>query len=326
MLIISNGFAYRLCAISNDNNNDCIDECPKGKKPIHKLYSPNYCGKECNTKYTFIPNEYCINECDENIYSINEKNECGLCKDLYNNRKFKMINYTGCLEKQPENSHFINEKLYLIACNNGLKFIDGKCGDYNCHKNCELCYFKSFDDNNQKCISCKDKFLLKGENCVDNCSDGFFENNKKCEVCDISCKKCHINSKNCIECNKGYYFGNDNKCEKCSDYCETCFKGEENDTQNCLSCNLKSEFKYFFNNNCYKTCPENTTENDNNICIYITNNENNLKSNDEKNLSMFIFFIIIASIFLSIIIIYLLKTNCCESKNQYNKVINELYT
>ena len=106
MLIISNGFAYRLCAISNDNNNDCIDECPIGKKPIHKLNSPNYCGKECNTKYTFIPNEYCINECDENIYSINEKNECGFCKDLYNNRKFKVINYTGCLEKQPENSIF----------------------------------------------------------------------------------------------------------------------------------------------------------------------------------------------------------------------------
>ena len=164
-----------MCFISNDKN-ECINECPRGKKIIHKLNSPNYYGTECDTKYKFIPFEYyCIDECDENIYSINEKNECGLCKDLYKAKKYKMVNYKGCLENKPENSHFINKDLYLLTCDDGLYFNNGKCVDFICNDNCESCYDKSIDEKNQKCTSCKSNYVLQGENCVDKCLDGYYE-------------------------------------------------------------------------------------------------------------------------------------------------------
>ena len=330
MIFIYDDYAYRFCAISNDYNDDCIDECPKGKKPLYNLNSPNYCGTECNTRYIFIPNEYCIDECDENIYSINEKDECGLCKDLYEDKKFKMVNYTGCLENRPIHSHFINKDLYLLACDKGLDFKNGRCGDdFQCHDNCETCESEPKDDNNQNCITCKSNFVLQGKNCVDKCIDGYYENNKKCEICDKSCKTCNTKPNNCIECNKGYYFENDNKCGECSAFCETCSKGEDNDSQNCLSCKKDSDYPYFYNKNCLDECPENTTFK-NDKCI--ENNSNNNEKKDlekkevKKNIILLNIFIIITIISLLIVVFCIIKKICCESKNQYERLTKEILT
>ena len=321
MIFIYNGRAYRFCAIANDNNDDCIDECPEGKKPIYTLNSPNYCGTKCDTQYTFIPFEYCIDECDEDIYSIKDKNKCGLCKDLYEDKKFKMVNYSECLENQPINSHFINKDLYLLACNNGLDFKDGKCGsDFECYKKCESCYGESNDDNNQKCNSCKNNYVLQGENCVDKCLDGYFEKDKKCEICDISCKTCNSESQNCKECNIGYYFESDNKCRECNDICETC-----NDSDICLSCNKTSDYKFFFNNSCYTICPENTTV-QNYKCIDKNSNKDKYSEKIVIKKTLLNIFIIITIILLLIILFCIIKKTCYESKNQYESLTTEIYT
>ena len=345
MLAIYNYKPYEICAIRNSEGSS--DECPKGEKPIYYMEKANYCGTGCDYNYyTFMPYEYCIETCDEKLYAKKNK-QCGLCKDLFPETPFKMVNYTGCLEKQPENTYFINKNLKLLACNDGIEFIDGRCGQMICYKNCLKCYGESDNINEQKCISCKNNYVLQGENCIDKCLDGFYKDeNNLCKKCNDDCEKCINNPNTCYECKSGFYLEELN-CKKCTNNCGTC-KKEENNNIKCLTCNQDSEYKYFFEDNCYIICPPNTTNSTNNKCIINekkdeddNNNENeeeqkdenknendgeNKKDNNKTSNRIYLSgFIVVFYLIIIIISVCFFKKNCCPKNDNNDKMINEIY-
>ena len=328
---------YKICAIIDDDDEDCLDECIVGEKAIYNMKEPNYCDSGCEYGlYTFMPYEYCINSCDEKLYTVdNDKKKCGLCKDIFPEQPFKMVNYLGCLDKQPDNSYFINENLKLLACIDGVIFKDGRCGEFKCYDNCKKCYGDSNNPNEQKCLTCKDNFVLQGQNCIDECLDGYYENkNKICEKCDDSCETCIQKPNKCLECKSGFYLEK-YTCNQCSSFCKTCSKGEIDDNHNCLTCKQDSEYKYFFEGNCYINCPNLTKSDNNNICVKDENNDNNKNKEKEENnkdddnkkkdkifLSSFV---VVFYLIIIIIMIFFFKKNCCQQNNNNDKVVNQIY-
>jgi hypothetical protein len=321
---------YQICIIKNNSyiyekntesydSYECVDKCSNGEILIYDTATVNRCGNKCNTNYILQPEDICINSCDENIYTING-DQCGYCKDIDpNGHKYKLVNNEGCLKEKPTNSYYINEKNKLIACKDGVEFKDGKCGDdeeKNCYKNCKECYGESTDPKAQKCTSCKQNFVLDGENC--KCQDHYFEKDNKCEKCLDTCKSCESKEDNCTSCNNGEYLEK-NECKKCHEDCNTCRKGVENDIQNCLSCNSG---KYLYNYSCLEKCPENTTQKGYE-CIEMNNKkeEENIEENEPIMLTIFI---IITAIFLVIIIICFFKKAC--SSNEDEEIVNQIYT
>ena len=322
MLAITKDSAYQICILKNGDN--CVDECNYNNQ-IFDASNYNHCGEKCDTKYILKPNDICIEICDPSIYVIKNNNECWLCKDFGNEYIYKLVNYSECLKEKPQNSKDINPNLNIIACIDGYKYENGKCASGQCNENCKECIAYSEDNNNQKCISCKDSnlFLQEG-NCVKKCSDNYFVNEKKCENCDISCKSCSKNSQNCTNCKEGYYMvktSDSNKCEKCSTNCKTCKKGEEGEIKNCDSCNQESEFKYLFNKSCVLICPNNTFSSSKNVCIFNDDRETGRKDKDD---TMLIIFIVISGTLLLIIIICFFKKFCWNQKKSSDRLLDEI--
>ena len=334
MLAFYNEIPYKICVISNGT--DCIDECPNEIKHIHNINLNNICTNKCSGKqFLFMPYELCIDNCDLNIYT--KKNgesftQCGLCKNLYEDKPYKMINYSECLSNPPENSRYINEELKILTCNNG-EYKDGKCGDSttNCYTNCKTCSEYSINPEDQKCLTCEDNYVLQDSNCINNCKDGFYEKNKRCEKCDETCQICKTSPSNCSKCKDGYYLENGNQCKKCSDFCETCSKGEENNIHNCLTCDKTKPYIYLFNSSCYKDCPENTTKSkDAYICIMNNNNNNNDNDNKSENSlqkesTLLLVFMGVFSFIILMIMICFFKKNCCQKSNYYDNLVKDIY-
>ena len=265
MLAITNESAYKICIIKGDDNT-CLNEC-SNNHVFYDILKPNTCFKEGDKCENFVlmPNDICIETCDENIFYKNENNECGLCRDLYDGKPYKMINSEGCISENeiPEdNFKIINLKLGLFSCEENYTFSEGKCNSI-CNDLCKTCDIYSEDINDQKCTSCKsENHVLQEGNCIEECTQGYYEEEKKCLKCSEFCKICQ-NSENCEECHDGYYLDDENKCKQCSDNCETCSNGpEENGNQNCITCNQNTSYKYLINveNNhtCVDICPEAT--------------------------------------------------------------------
>ena len=318
MLAITKESAYKICFYNNDNN-DCLEQC--NGNTIYNSETNNHCGNECETNFILKPNDICVNTCDESIYIIKNNKECWLCKDLENENKYKLINYSKCLDKMPDNSYFINEQLYLVECNKDTKYNSetNQCIQDKCNENCDRCKEYSENNEDQKCISCQNKeFFLEEGNCIEKCHKGYFAVEKECKKCDDECDSCYLFSNNCTSCIKGKYLDEKediHSCKKCSKNCETCLKGEENGYDNCKTCNLNSDFKYLFNTSCLTDCPDNMTQKDY-ICYDKEDSENKVDDNktSKKDKIMLSIFIILIGIFLLIIIISFYKKYCCNSK------------
>ena len=293
MLAITDDSAYKICAIQENvyyKTSNCKDECENiDDLNINTKYGNN-CQKKCfyDGLYNLKPENICIEECDGNLYiqTVDWIKECGLCKDLNTSFPYKLINRAECLKDLPKNSQNISEELFLIKCKEG----------YN--------YFENGD-------------------CVDECSDNFFLENKDCKKCDESCKACETSEKNCIKCNEDEYLKKDsenyNTCNKCSEKCETCSDGEKDGIDNCLSCKKNSTYEFLFNKNCVEKCPEDTLPNNNNICIKKdkTPNEKEVKTKDKIMLSIYI---VITGFMLILVIFLFYKNIFCASKNNRNLI------
>ena len=95
MLAKTSNSAYKICTIQDNGN--CIDQC-SNSFTIFDVSKPNQCGNEINCKnYILIPNEICIESCDENIYTKID-NKCGLCRDMDENKPYKLLNSIGCVD------------------------------------------------------------------------------------------------------------------------------------------------------------------------------------------------------------------------------------
>ena len=244
MLAITKEKAYKICTYKGSSG--CIDTCSNG----YLLdVDGNSCGTNCpNGKLTFKPTGVCINknECDSTYY-IQSGTNCGLCRDIDEQNPYKLIGGTECLNYVPENAEIYISNLRLLKCKSGFKLEDNKCvEDLNCFELCKECSGESTKEEDQKCTSCIDNFVLdENHNC--RCESGFEKKEKTCDKCNNSCKKYETNSCNCEQCEFGYFILN-NRCEKCDYSCESC----EIEATNCIDCNI-GFFKE--NNKCYR-CSE----------------------------------------------------------------------
>ena len=86
MLALAKNSAYEILAIY-DGNYNCLEACnDQYPKIIYDTQKSYLCDKELKCEnYILIPNEVCIEICDENLFTIINDNDimlCGLCRDL----------------------------------------------------------------------------------------------------------------------------------------------------------------------------------------------------------------------------------------------------
>ena len=316
LLAIVNESLYRICLIKNGN--DCTETCTN-KDPTYNPSDSNSCEDNCKTKLYLRPNDMCIEECDANLYyQIN--NDCYLCKDYKEeNKKYKLINNTGCLPDKLKYSYFVNENLYLIACNEGF--------EYNENESKDSCLCKNRD------------YFIENNKCVPQCSNNYFSIGNQCEKCNDLCLTCENNADNCKTCEIGKYLDNNDSnmktCKNCTNNCKTCEKGAEGNIE-CLSC-YNDTYRLLFNKTCVDECPGNMTINDKNECIEIEEEEKEKEDNkddkkdkkDKKDNSkdkyMLWIYAVVCGLFLFLIILCFYK-RYCRSKNSHNNLIEDINT
>ena len=112
-LAITNNSAYKICALTEENN-ECISSCSNNTKNIFiDSQGPNYCGSKCS-KYIMIPTGICVNECDQSFYHSEDNYHCGFCKDINSSYPYKILNKTGCYETIPDGTYLYNSEYYLL--------------------------------------------------------------------------------------------------------------------------------------------------------------------------------------------------------------------
>jgi hypothetical protein len=195
MLAITNESAYKICAIQSGDS--CVEECTTGSSIILGI-NGNSCGSSCTSGYLkLIPEEVCIPECDLSIFVKNDS-YCGLCRDMYSDKKYKLINGTECLSNISEGYEVYNENLGLLVCKSGYIFNNSVCVPH-CYNTCEICTEYSTDEANQHCLNCTDGYYLGDDS---NCHKIIVYSN--CTgVNQIKCEKCNERSNElelCIDC------------------------------------------------------------------------------------------------------------------------------
>ena len=101
LLIITEKFAFQFCLFAKDNN-ECIDSCPTNTELILDTEKSNYCvnktGKYCD-HYILKSNDIYVPSCDGNIFYMEFNYTCGLYKDLFSNKIFKVLMKINVMKK-----------------------------------------------------------------------------------------------------------------------------------------------------------------------------------------------------------------------------------
>ena len=111
-----------------------------------------------------------------------------------------------------------------------------------CYESCVTCFGFGDTDNNN-CASCKEGYIFKQE---------------------------IANTKNCVKKFKYYHYYTLTGIYSCTEnyYCPNEAKLVIEELNKCVNnCNSEKEYKFQYNGECLKSCPENTTPNQLNICI-----------------------------------------------------------
>ena len=167
MLAITSSNAYEICIIKD--NNICIDsnDCINSNYEYILDLEGNKCGNSCdNGKILLVKEKICIDSCDEEYYIL-VNNQCGLCKDFYPDKPYKLINTSQCFSESeiPIGTVIYNYNLNLLKCKQNYILKNEEC-IFNCFETCNNCSEFSDDISNQKCLWCKDNFTLVNGNCI----------------------------------------------------------------------------------------------------------------------------------------------------------------
>ena len=159
--------AYKICLYKSSNS--CVN--PSTCSNLQLENSGNICSNVCSPgKVKLVPDGYCVNSCDENIYTLNsEKTECGLCKYINsgNDFKYKLVNTTGCISSIPINAEFYHEDSKLLKCKDNYYLDDdNNCVPDHCYVRCATCSEIGTSMDDQKCKSCTGGYQLVNENCI----------------------------------------------------------------------------------------------------------------------------------------------------------------
>ena len=169
MLAITKDSAYKICIIKNSNS--CSESCTDNNLLLDS--DGNKCQDQCDEgKIKLMPESICIplSECDTNIYTINtDNNQCGVCNYFYpEGNKYKLVNTTECIDTMPLNTEYYNINLNLLKCKSGYYLDNNQClpNPETCYEKCKTCSEISSDINSQKCLTCKEGFIIKEGNCI----------------------------------------------------------------------------------------------------------------------------------------------------------------
>ena len=118
MLAITSSNAYEICIIKD--NNICIDsyDCINSNYEYILDLEGNKCGNSCDDgKILLVKEKICIDSCNEEYYII-VNNQCGLCKDFYPDKPYKLINTSQCFSESeiPIGTVIYNYNLNLLKC------------------------------------------------------------------------------------------------------------------------------------------------------------------------------------------------------------------
>ena len=97
MLAITSTTAYEICVIKQ--NGTCIDSigCTETNYNYIADLEGNNCATSCEDgKILLLRENMCSDTCDESIYVLHNS-QCGLCKQIYPDKPYKLINASGCL-------------------------------------------------------------------------------------------------------------------------------------------------------------------------------------------------------------------------------------
>ena len=229
---------------------DCSEDWNLNKKII--INETNNCTYTCNNdiKYLYGYKYKYYNKCS-NLYDINSSNKlkcksdsedfilysiidnnqnlCISCNDLFNSKEPKMPNFEKYIDcnTNPE-GYYLNES-------NNNNYIYKLC-----FETCKTCEIQG-NNINHNCLLCNDYFPFSFRNnnyfnCYNNCIYYFY-----------------------YDINKSiYYCTNDSFCP--NEYNKLKLEKKE-----CIkNCSLDNEYKYEFENICYKKCPEKSISSDDN--------------------------------------------------------------
>ena len=256
-----------ICQIYNYNQTGCLTEIPEGY----------FCN---STEFKTI------DKCHENCKTCNKSpteynNNCETCKDdgpIY-------FDLGNCREICEHNSFLDTDSILKCKCTKNIscKYCTEESNELNLCLSCnsEEGYYPKIDDEIRV-----DGFI----NCYKN-PEEYFLKNEKYEKCYTSCKYCtelgtELNNK-CDECKSGYSFIiNNNNIKNCYEECpkyyfdsknyyhciDNCPEGYKliNSTNKCIDKCANDNiynYKFEYNNVCYKNCPNNTIKLNNNLCI-----------------------------------------------------------
>ncbi|XP_034396742.1 proprotein convertase subtilisin/kexin type 5-like [Cyclopterus lumpus] len=257
----------------------CVDDCPNGYFASEKPQECVHCHADCascdgpsfddcdvcrNPKAVRYNGE-CLAKCPNSTYYDATTNECRDCD----------MSCQTCSGHQPSSCLSCDTHRRKDASGHCVWFIQCSLRSYmdhngqcqQCHKLCHRCSGPGKDN----CLSCNEPHFLMNNTCVQECSVGYYAEDKDkrvCERCHFSCKSCvGRHSLQCVNCKSGFFkqgsncvetcseshFGNTTTmvCEQCDPSCSQC-GGRGN--RNCLSC--REDYVYLRRGGqCLLSCP-----------------------------------------------------------------------
>ena len=240
----------------SDENQKLLDKCHENCKTCNKKeIEGNTNCLTCKNNNLFFYKGNCLVSCKYNDYLDNNKKIC-TCES---NEK--------CRECSEENSYLCE------SCNEGFYSIFGENSPFQCYKELENYYLKNgyFHPCYSTCKKCSGEGNANNHNC-DECKNGYVfinELNKE--------KNCYL------KCDYYYYFTSNNEY-KCTQT-NSC-PNEQNklisEKSKCIDqCNKDDTYINEYNNECLKTCPDNTVL-ENNICKNVETEKATLEDKDTE--------------------------------------------
>lgn len=141
LAITKDKWIFQICL--NKWNKECVESFPDGQILFLDSEKGNHCEEKSThqncSEFLLIPEQICVSTCNTsiNINISSEENgvqKCGLYKDFYDDKPFKIFNEIGCIEEKPNGTFYLSEEFKILK---------------RCNDNCDEC------ESSEKCNICK---------------------------------------------------------------------------------------------------------------------------------------------------------------------------